>query len=192
MMSAARFAQIMSGMNTPAKKVYDVVPMEEAWTAHAICNEANKTRNVSFEVVRGCLDVLAKAGLVAQDGEKFRREEVRRRPRKVGLADLKEVIQEAAAPQPKEAEKAQPQEKETPVNKPTIQAPAAPKENVVDTLGHLAQRLAAMALRHQQEMRELADLVSDAAVEVQGQFEKNDADLANYHQLQVLLKGIRA
>lgn len=180
MMSEARFKQIMSGMNTPAQKVYDDVPIGEAWTAQQIYKAANMTRNVSFEIVRGCLDVLANAGLVHQTVDSFQRAPIRERTDKpkLALADLKSAMQ----PNP-------PNKKESSVSTPK----PVPKEtvNVVDTLGRLAQHLVATALRHQQEMRELADLISDAAVEVQAGVEKSEEDLAKYRQLQDLLKGIR-
>jgi hypothetical protein len=87
---------------------------------------------------------------------------------------------------------------EIPMSLPTPTRPAPPMPtiapakagNVVDALGALAQRLNAMALRHQMEFQELASELSDLAIDVQGDLEAKDTGLAQLRQLQTLLKTI--
>lgn len=76
----------------------------------------------------------------------------------------------------------------TPPQEETMQMSAPPKMELVDVIGNLAQEIAATADRHQREMRALANLVSDMAIEVQAQDERHAADTAKLHQLRTLLK----
>jgi uncharacterized membrane protein YccC len=175
MMSEARFSQIISGQTAIAQKVYEHVPLQEHWSVKEVYAAASKSGMViDAGVLHGCLRALTDCGLLRENRLGFKREGVRK---KVELSNLKEAIQ------------AQPQTQETkPMPKPQDTGASA-----VDTLGNLAQRLAALAQRHQQEMKELADLVSDAAIEVQAQFERHEADVADLgklRQLKDLLKTI--
>jgi hypothetical protein len=180
MISAARLKELLGGMNTAAKKVYDDVPINETWSATNICAVSNKSRNVSYEVVRGCLDALVRAGLIRQTKDGFQREPVRPAVKKVeNLAGLRVAIEET-----------KPQEKEVPMHTPANKALAAPKPCVVDNISALAQQLAAMSLRHAQEVKDLAALFSDAAIDVQGALEENSEAVGKLKQLQAIFKGI--
>lgn len=178
MISAARLKELLGGMNTAAKKVYEDVPINETWAATTICAVSNKSRNVSYEVVRGCLDALVRAGLIRQTKDGFQREPVRPAIKKVeNLAGLRDALEET-----------KPQEKEVPMHAPANKA--APKPCVVDIISDLAQQLAAMSLRHGQEIKTLADLVSDAAIDVQSALEENSEAVSKLKQLQAIFKGI--
>lgn len=183
-MSEARFKQLAGGMTDAAMKVYACVPMVEFWSTQQVLSEMiRKGQTLGHSAVCGCLDSLVRAGIVKEVRGTFCREKLRAAPVKA-LADIKTIT----VPEPAPAA-------------PTPQPAALPKEepmsvstktpiSVVDTLGHLAQRLNAMALRHKEEMLDLANLVSDAAIEVQAKLEHNDADLVKLRQLQALLKGM--
>jgi hypothetical protein len=170
MMSEARFSQIFSGQTAIAQKVYEHVPLQEHWNAKEVYAAAAKAgMAIDMGVLHGCLRALTDCGLLRESRLGFKREGVRK---KVELSNLKEAIQ--AQPQP--------QEKNKPMSKAT-------GTNVVDTLGNLAQRLAVLS----QQVKELSDLVSDAAIEVQAQFERHEADVADLHklrELRALLKTI--
>lgn len=186
-MSVKRHAQLMSSITSAAGKVYECVPMQTHWPVGMVHAELlRRGVNMAHQSAAGCLDSLVRIGLIKETRDGFIRVPLRE---KLGLTDLKSVITPRPEPEPV------PETKEAPmtshVTTLNTSAPAAQK-SVVDILGALAQQIAATTLRHQQELKALADLIADAAIEVQAELEKKDADLAKWNQLQVLLKGVAA
>lgn len=180
MMSAKRFDQLMTSITVTARKVYDCVPMVEYWAPAAIHSELHRQGvGIAVSAVQGCLESLRQTGLIKETRAGFKRVPVRE---KLGLADLKEALPAAPAP----TSTPNPEQKAPPMT-PVTHKPA---KSVVDILSDLSQQVAATTLRHQQEMKALADLIADAAIDVQAELEKKDADLSKWHQMQALLKGL--
>lgn len=186
-MSQARFKQIYSGLSSQAAKVYDHVPIEEEWSASEIATALTRANiGMAFNVISGCLNSLKQAGLIAENKAGcWRREKVRAPYQKRTLADLgleiKREAAKAAGPAPTLP---------NPTVTPKEPEMTKPEESLVDRLGSLAQMIAATAERHQGEMRDLANLVSDMAIEVQAQEERFEKDLGQWRQMQALLKGM--
>lgn len=183
MMSQARFNGIWGGINGAGRKVYEAVPHKEVWTSQHICTAlARASAPMGLNVVQGCLDLLVRSGLVKQSREGFVREPVRKPAARKTLADLNQLLEEGAAVAPT------PEPQKAAMIPPKTPAPT----NIVDVIGSLSQQVAAMAVRHQQELATLAGLVADAAIDVQHELEKMDSDAKAWRQVQALLKGSTA
>lgn len=172
MMSRARFNSIYSGMTSVSKKVYEAVPMNEAWNTSKIAAELQRCGlGIDFRIVAGCLNSLCSAGLINE----------------IGKAEFKrEGIKTEAANKPTN-------ELETDMGKQYViktvaQSAPAKKLAPLDRLGELAQRAANMA----NMLKELASDISDAAVDIQSQMETGEEDVKKLRQLQTLLKSIGA
>ena len=199
MMSPSRFQQIWGGMNGAARKVYEEVPHTVPDDASQIAIALGRARTpMSLKVIQGCLEQLRAAGLVKQGKDGYIRVGVRK-PAKKTLADLKEVLQETTEPAAELAAPYTPPPAPKPETPPMTTKPHP--ENLSDKIGTLAQQLQAMALRQQQAMHDLAasqkeemcalaDLIADAALDVQEKFDKDEESMAKVRQLQALLKGI--
>jgi hypothetical protein len=166
MMSQARFNQVMSGMTTIAKKVFDAVPIEDSWTGTQIASEMiRRGVNVEFKILIGCLDTLLKAGLINEPRKGcFRREAIREI---IKTTTPKEIDMQSAV---KAAPKAVPQ----------------PQQEPMDRLGELAQRVAQIAGM----LKDVASEISDAAVDIQTKMEASEEATHKMKQLQELLSSI--
>jgi hypothetical protein len=173
----------MSGITTAAAKIYELVPKMEYWDKAQLQRETIRANiNVAPDALAGCLDSLVHSGLVKEKRGTFCRVPIKP-PTARSMSELKDIV---ITPE------------EIPMSLPTPTRPAPPMPtiapakagNVVDALGALAQRLNAMALRHQMEFQELASELSDLAIDVQGDLEAKDTGLAQLRQLQTLLKTI--
>lgn len=192
MMSPTRFQQLWSGTNGAARKVYDSVPAQEDWTAAQIAGDLSRRDSpMAFAAIQGCLESLRTSGLIRQGKHGFRREQVRSSApaRVVSPANMAAVLHaEPQTPPPQQVPPEPPAKKEALMTTPAAVASVPSPSNVVDSISTLAQNLAAMAQRHAQEMQDLANKISDAAIDVQTDFERTDADFARMRQLQTLLK----
>lgn len=71
-MKHARFQRLYRDQSSEAKKVYDVMPKSEGWTAQQVLNELiRKQRPMRLEVIAGCLGHLAHVGLAKQSGNRY-------------------------------------------------------------------------------------------------------------------------
>lgn len=175
-MSDARYRQIRGGLSDIALRIYAVVPMQEFWDKAQVLRAMVKSgSHISPDVVAGCLDSLRRSGLIKENRDGFCRVPVKAPPVK-GLASLKLVTETP------------PEEESTMGNIPTPK-PAPVKIGSVETLGRLAQQLIVMAQRHRDEIEDLAHLLADAAIEIQGEMENNAAAAERFQQLQALMKG---
>lgn len=218
MMSQKRFDQVWSGISSAARKVYEevphVTPMDHKKIAAALLRGGT---NMDIDIIRGCLKALVQAGLVTEGRDGYKREGIRKAPKKVvkDLGDLKTAMQAEAVPAPPLAAPAAPPEPapSTPVPRAPLTLPKTlpsqkeimNQETVVDHIGNLSQRIIGASLRHkndlldlihrqQQEIAELGKEVADAAIEVQAQFEAGAADvadLAKLRQLAALLQDLK-
>lgn len=170
MMSQARYDACLARMTSVAQKVFAAVPKQEAWTSRQVATELGRLQiSVDFAVIGGCLDTLAKSGLIKEGpAGKFCR------------TPYREPNPEAAITEPVQQEK-------TPVTPTTAtHKPAPAAQTPIDKLGALAARLAELS----KAIKETAAAIGDAAVEAQMQMEASTADAAKLKQLQSLLKGM--
>lgn len=171
-MNQAKFDGVHRGLSAQAKKVYDSLPIEQAWSPVQIMQELHR-RNCGLNdmrVVIGCINSMIDAGCVAEPEKgMFRRVEVRQ----------KEQIKAPKLVSVKSIE-------EPPMAKAIVSAsPVTTSTNKASTVGPI-ERLSALA----QKLRELATDMETTALDLAEEAEKNDADTAKMRQLQALLKSL--
>ena len=66
--SASRQRELLNAQSAIAKKVFEVVPMQEAWTSQSIAGALQQqTRSsIQFRTLQGCLNTLKEAGLISE------------------------------------------------------------------------------------------------------------------------------
>lgn len=164
MLSPSRQKALVNGLTSVARKVFDAVPISEAWTVQQIQTELNRVSSLGrdFHTVRGCLHSLTECGLITQPEKDttFRR-----------VALREPIPNEVATPQvPRVSNHTKPQA-------PATSAPA--KKSPITILSDLAT-----------QMRSLADEIEHAALEIEESFSASEADNAKLKQLQTLLRSI--
>ena len=167
MLSRARFNVIYNEQSSAAQKVYDAVPIAEHWPTNKIIGEmARLGTSSNYRVVAGCLNTLLLAGLLR---EPRRGEFVR--------AQIKEPETHKPAPQIEE------------VMTKTVVA-IKPEKSVVQSP---IDKINALAMRTQDiisELQQLASDLTDAAVDIQADVERNTADALKLKQLHALLASV--
>ena len=159
-MNIQKFTSISRSMSEQAKKVYECVPISDAWKPAQIMTELHR-KNISmndYRVVMGCINTMIDSGLVIESPKGyFKREPVR------DNCDDKPV-KAISVNQPKEI---------------VMKNVAMVKKGPIDLLGDFASRL-----------RVLADDVEGIALTIAGQTEKNETETAKLRQLQSILKSL--
>lgn len=171
-MKLSRFQGIYNGMNSLAKKVYDAVPIENAWSMHKIVRELQRMKTpMEVSQVQGCLKYMLSMGIIKKDGEgDYIRTELK-------IANNNE---------PDEYVNEEPPTKEL-IQMATEPNKAPSTENdVFNLLASLAQR--AQDISDQAD--HLKEDIEKAALTVQTEFDKNSAELGKLRQLKALLAGL--
>jgi hypothetical protein len=75
-MNAVRMRSMIGNLTGTARKVFEVVPIAEAWTPQQIVGELRRSRvSFDFSCVAGCLRTLESQGLIRREpGERYTRE----------------------------------------------------------------------------------------------------------------------
>ena len=138
-MTPARADALLKGQSAQARKVFDAVPILEAWGTQQIKRELDRTGkgNVDIRVVCGCLNDLEAAGLVCQPARDMYRRRVK-----------------LAAPNPASKEPVM-------ASKPATTAarvePSKPDAgSAIEILGDLSSEITALADEFGKRMRKLA------------------------------------
>lgn len=161
-MTPAKYQAALSAQNGIARKVLDMVPIQEAWSRAEIAGAMKRVTKSTPDVavLEGCLARLKDAGLIRERGTgQYQRVEVR---------EKEAVIVETAIvgnPGPKLAE-----------------PPAAP----IDVLGRLSARVREMAT----QMVMLASDIETAALTIEQANESNSGELGKLRQLRELLTSL--
>jgi len=174
-MTPARLTQAEQSVNGIAKKVLDAVPKQEPWTVNKIVAEMNRLgRNVSTDVVLGCLSTMTRSGLLKEvEPRTFIRVAARER------ADLAVV----PAPAPQMPPTAAVQASAEPA--PAVSSPTGEP----DTLAKLAS-LSTSVRTMAAQFAALAEAIDDVALEVEQRIERISADSDKLAQLRALLKSV--
>ena len=161
-MNQSKFEQAHRGLSAIAKKVFDSVPKSEAWNAPAISADMRRlgSGGADSRVVLGCLNTLIEAGLV-NEVTKGTFQRIEIREKTKPI-----VITPTESPQ---------------MSIRAIQPVAQPIQSATPI-----DRLSKFAIR----LRELANDMETAALDLAEQAEKNDAETAKMRQLQQLLKSL--
>ncbi|WP_045194475.1 hypothetical protein [Pseudomonas sp. 2(2015)] len=163
----SRQQQMLAGQSSLARKVFEVVPIQEAWHAtdiHGALRSAGSSSS-QFRAVRACLGELKDAGLI--------REPVNSHFQRTASAN--------------KTQKEQPMAKETAQKVVAIKKPEA---GSLDVLASLSSEVIAMADDFGQRMRKMAARIEEVALSVEAEREGNSEQLEKLKQLQSILKSL--
>ncbi|MBB3256884.1 hypothetical protein [Paraburkholderia sp. WP4_3_2] len=161
-MTPAKYQAALSAQTGIARKVLDMVPIQDAWTRAEIAGAMKRVTKSTPDVavLEGCLARLKDAGLIRERGAgQYQRVEVR--------------------------------EKEVPIVSTVIVANPGPKlaeqsASPIDVLARLAERARSMAT----QIVVLASDIETAALTIEQGNAESAAEAAKLRQLKDLLKGI--
>jgi small-conductance mechanosensitive channel len=90
MLSAAKQDVLLNGQTAIARKVFEIVPIQEAWTAQQIQTAFTRTTraNIEFKTLHGCLRALVSTGLVNESRSGYYERSPTREKQTLRLADL--------------------------------------------------------------------------------------------------------
>lgn len=165
MISQTRFKQMFNVLNAPVKKVYEAVPVSEAWTTTQIIAEISRLGYSmrDSKAIIGCLDTLKRQGLI-QEPERgsFVRVEVKAIETYVKfMEETKEKIM---------------------ATKPVTQI----KQTNLDRLISLSEKASGLAA----QMKSMAAELENVALEIEAEIQENSTSAQKLKQLQELLKGV--
>lgn len=193
MLSPARFKLLYGQLHAAVRKIYDAVPMAEAWDHSQIIAELRRTGHSTrdMNVVLGCLDTLRRQGLVAEPNKGFFCRVPIKDPKPSVVCEptphpaIPDAIIEIVEDKPtKEIEVATMQIK--PVK-------AAPKMSPIDRLGALAATATVMATKARElsdQMKALASDLEVVAIEIEDDVTETAKMADQLKQLKQLLKGL--
>jgi len=166
MISQTRFKQMFNVLNAPVKKVYEAVPVSEAWTSTQIIAEISRLGYSmrDSKAIIGCLDTLKRQGLI-QEPERgsFIRIEVKE------TTTFDKFIEET-------------KEKTMATSKPVTQI----KQSNLDRLINLSEKANGLAA----QMKAMATELENVALEIEAEIQENSTSAQKLKQLQELLKGV--
>jgi len=164
--SESRQLQLLAGQSSIARKVFEFVPIQDAWSTHDIHN-ASVTANatgISSYAVRRALGELKDAGLIREPvGGKFQRDAATQKTKKEPVM--------------------------TQVAKPTVGAIKKP-EGALDVLAALSGEVVNLSDEFSKSMKAMAARIEEVALSVAAEQESNAEALGKLKQLQSLLKGM--
>lgn len=166
MISQTRFKQMFNVLNAPVKKVYEAVPVSEAWTSTQIIAEISRLGYSmrDSKAIIGCLDTLKRQGLI-QEPERgsFIRIEVKE------TTTFDKFIEETKG-------------KTMATSKPVTQI----KQSNLDRLISLSEKANGLAA----QMKAMATELENVALEIEAEIQENSTSAQKLKQLQELLKGV--
>lgn len=162
----SRQLQLLAGQSSIARKVFEFVPIQEAWSTHDIHNASVTAHatGVSSYAVRRALGELKDAGLIREPvGGKFQRDAATQKTKKEPVM--------------------------TQVAKPTVVAIKKP-EGALDVLAGLSGEVVNLSDEFSRRMKAMAARIEEVALSVAAEQESNAEALGKLKQLQSLLKGM--
>lgn len=152
---------LLEGQSGFARKVYDFVPIGEAFTETQLVNSiVRSTGNIpSKAILQACLRDLADAGLIQCRGRRYQRTPIKEKRAK---------------------------EKAMPDSTPIAVAPVGP----IELLGGLAEQLLQLNKTFTEQMTKLAAGIEEAALKIEQEQESNKGKLVKLQQLQTILNEL--
>lgn len=177
-MTPGKLQKILQGQTALARKVFEVVPIKEAWPASQIRHSLKEVErsNADLHTVRGCLATLREIGLVREpEPGCFQRHAVRT-PQPTPKKEVITMQKAAVAPQ---------------IAQPAAPASATPaSKSPLEILGNLSSQIAALADDFSTRLKQLAAQVEEAALTIEQEQEGNAQSLEKLKQLQSILKSL--
>lgn len=164
-MNSVRQAQLLQSVTNLARKVYNIVPIQEGWTCNYILSQLNASgdSNASVSAVRACLGDLEDQGLITQKNSRFQRVAVKPAKQVTSLKEIKQVMPT-----------------------PTVAA----KDSNLDLLADLASEVTALNQYMSERLREISNRMETIALAVEEERKANIGASEKLKQLQTLLKGL--
>ncbi|WP_085725743.1 hypothetical protein [Pseudomonas sp. R37(2017)] len=165
-MNAAKQQNMLAGQSSLARKVFQVVPIQERWSAHDIFNTlmVAETTGAQFPAVRRGLGELKDAGLIREPvNGHFQRTAITITPSREQIMS-----------------------KDT---KPAVATTVKPEGSALDTLAVLSGEVISFAEEFGQRLKKLAARIEEVALSVEAEREVNAEALDKFKLLQSLLKG---
>ncbi|MGW8466529.1 hypothetical protein [Pseudomonas sp. CLCA07] len=165
-MNAAKQQNMLAGQSSLARKVFQVVPIQESWSAHDIFNSlmAAEATGAQFPAIRRGLGELKESGLI--------REPVNGHFQRTAIT----------IKSPREQSMSKPTQSAT----MTIQKA---ETSALDTLAMLSGEVIHFAEEVGQRMKKLAARIEEVALSVEAERESTAESLEKFKLLQSLLKG---
>ncbi|QHF39623.1 hypothetical protein PspS34_15705 [Pseudomonas sp. S34] len=164
-MNAAKQQNMLAGQSSLARKVFQVVPIQERWSAHDIFNSlmVSEATGAQFPAVRRGLGELKEAGLIREpvNGHFQRTAVTIKSPREQGM--------------PKETQSA-------------VWTIKKADASALDTLAVLSGEVISFAEEVGHRMKKLAARIEEVALSVEAEREVNAEALDKFKLLQSLLK----
>lgn len=165
MISKTRFKQLYNTLNAPVKKVYDGVPLSEAWSTTKIIGEIHRLGYSmrDTKAIIGCLDTLKRHGLITEPTRgSFIRVEIRETIENIPIQETREQIMA--------------------ISKPVTQI----KQSNLDRLLILSDKANSLSA----QMKTLASELENVSLEIEAEIQENLNSAQKLKQLQDLLKGM--
>lgn len=156
-----RFNSVVNGLNSIARKVFDVVPIESYWGVSRIQQELFRTgSNQTKSIVEGSLKALVGNGLIIESNGLFSRVKITKREQK-------------AVP-----------------DKKTIQKEEKIMETVKSNPFDAVREIAIKFMDAAKQINNLATEIDARLTDVEKHIAENDLDTAKLKQLQSILKSL--
>ena len=165
-MNAAKQQNMLAGQSSLARKVFQVVPIQERWSAHDIFNSlmVAETTGAQFPAIRRGLGELKDAGLIREPvNGHFQRTTITITPQRE-LSMSKDI-------------------------KPAMATTKKPEGSALDALAVLSGEVISFAEEVGQRMKKLAARIEEVALSVVAERVVNAEALVKFKLLQSLLKG---
>lgn len=186
MMNSTRFKALYNNLSSIAQLVYQAVPIQGAWSHHQVMQELVRLgHNRPVNIVSGCLNTLVVSKLVMESSRGyFTRAPIRGKHDVPSLLDpLNSVLAE---------DEDDISIDETDIIEPVKDIMALPSTvapivlDPIDKLTKLSARVMVMS----GQLKELANDIETAALEITSQMEDKDKQMGKMRQLQALLKEL--
>lgn len=178
MMKESRQRQLLEGQSSVARKVFEGVPIQEAWAENEIL-KAMRTAGVTIasHTVRACLLDMKDVGLIKEPSKgQFQR---------VPVQPYLRMSDETA-------ERLKQKFNPTPAEEPAMQTTTAkaPAPTPLDMLSTIATELTLMATEYGERMRAMSLRLEEVALKIEEQREVDAASMEKANKLQALLKEV--
>jgi DNA-binding transcriptional regulator GbsR (MarR family) len=162
-MNLSRQSQLLQSQSSLAKKVFDVVPIQDAWSCNYILSELTKATGSSptIHAVRACLGDLEDNGLVKQTNNRFQRIAVKAQ-KVTSMSEIAQLVPKA---------------------EPT-------KEDTFSLLADLSAEMVDLGKDMVTRMTSISQRLEQIALSVETERKDNAQAAEKLKQLQTLLKGL--
>ena len=173
-MNESRQRRLLEGQSSTSRKLYDFVPMREAWLEGDIAKAAhNGHLRLGLHTVRACLLDMKDAGLVKETQRHYyQRVAVTKKTAKTIQPSANEATMS------------------TTLKTPAPATSATPATSPLELLSSVATELTMLGVEFIGRIKALSARVDEVALVVEAQREADIASMAKVHQLQALMKDM--